>query len=285
MDRFALAPALVYDRLFTERRKALLEHGIVYLSAAGFLLHLTLIFVARVWPNPPEWIAALGVNYLAALYTPFSFILFYEVLLLIFAVPESTTRSIGKQYEIVSLIFLRGVFKHIAELGEVHNFRQLSPQTIEIVTDMLGGLAMFLLVTLFRHSARIGSRVVISLDNTGALQQFIAEKKAIALVLCVVFLGLSMSSLDLKTIFYTSLFTVMIFTDVLILILSMLVSDRYELVFRNAAFVVSTILIRASLATPSPYNVAMAIGGMIFGILTLQVYLYHSRVRAAEAAP
>jgi hypothetical protein len=278
MDRFALA----YDRLFTERRKALLEHGIVYLSAIGFILHLALIFLARTLPHPPQWLAGLGDNYLSALYTPFSFILFYEVLLLIFAVPESTTRSIGKQYEIVSLIFLRGVFKHIAEIGDVSSFRQLSPETMEIVADMLGGLFMFGLVTLFRHFSRRKSNFDLSLETSGALRRFIAEKKAIALMLCVLFIGLSTTSLDLKTIFYTNLFTVMIFTDVLILILSMLVSDRYELVFRNAAFVVSTILIRASLTAASPYNVAMAIGAMIFGILTLQVYNYHSRIRAAE---
>jgi Zn-dependent protease with chaperone function len=74
----------------------------------------------------------------------------------------------------------------------------------------------------------------------------------------------------------------MIFTDVLILILSMLVSDRYELVFRNAAFIGSTILIRASLTIARPYSAPIAVFAMVFGILTLLVYNYHSRLRERQ---
>ena len=85
--------------------------------------------------------------------------------------------------------------------------------------------------------------------------------------------------LDPNTFFYTDVFTVMIFTDVLIVILSLAVSDRYELVFRNAAFVISTILIRFSLTAGRPYGALLALSGMIFGIFTLLVYNYHARVR------
>ena len=67
----------------------------------------------------------------------------------------------------------------------------------------------------------------------------------------------------------------MIFTDVLIVILSLAVSDRYELVFRNGAFVISTILIRLSLTAAWPYGALLALMGMIFGILTLLIYNYH----------
>ena len=51
-------------------------------------------------------------------------------------------------------------------------------------------------------------------------------------------------ALEGTTTFYNDVFTVMIFTDVLVLILSLVVSGQYEMVFRNAAFVVSIILIR-----------------------------------------
>jgi hypothetical protein len=71
---------------------------------------------------------------------------------------------------------------------------------------------------------------------------------------------------------------VMIFTDVVIVILSLVVSDRYELVFRNAAFVISTILIRFSLTAGWPYGALLALMGMTFGILTLLIYNYHRRI-------
>jgi hypothetical protein len=86
------------------------------------------------------------------------------------------------------------------------------------------------------------------------------------------------AKLDPNTFFYTEVFTVMIFTDVLIVILSLAVSDRYELVFRNGAFVISTILIRFSLTVGRPSGALLALSGMAFGILTLLVYNYHTRI-------
>jgi hypothetical protein len=65
---------------------------------------------------------------------------------------------------------------------------------------------------------------------------------------------------------------------VLIVILSLVVSDRYELVFRNAAFVISTILIRFSLTVSRPFGAVLALSGMLFGIATLLIYNYHSKV-------
>ena len=130
------------------------------------------------------------------------------------------------------------------------------------------------------------------------LARFISRKKAIALGLTVLLLALAAYNLaefsrdaygtiylgandkvDTNAFFYADVFTVMIFTDVLIVILSLVVSDRYELVFRNAAFVISTILIRFSLTVARPYSAVLALGGMVVGILTLVVYNYHLRVR------
>jgi hypothetical protein len=80
------------------------------------------------------------------------------------------------------------------------------------------------------------------------------------------------------TTFYNDLFTVMIFTDVLILILSIVVSGHYEVVFRSAAFVVSIVLIRFSLAEGYPFGPPLAILAMVFGIATLLVFNYHMRI-------
>src|SRR5437868_11087802 len=99
--------AAIFDRLFAEERRAALDRLIIDVSIAGFLIHLALVFLARTLAHPPALIAAVGRNYLSAIYTPFSFILFFEVLMLIAALPQSTTQSIAKQYEIVSLIFMR----------------------------------------------------------------------------------------------------------------------------------------------------------------------------------
>jgi hypothetical protein len=79
------------------------------------------------------------------------------------------------------------------------------------------------------------------------------------------------------TTFYNDLFTAMIFTDVLILILSLVVTSEYQNVFRNAAFVVSIILIRFSLTAGYPFGAPLALTAMVFGISVLLVFNYHAR--------
>ena len=296
--------AALYDRMYSESGQARLEHLVMDASVAGFLAHLALIFLARTLSRPPAFIGAVGTNYLSAIYTPFSLILFYEVLMLIAALPHSTTQSIAKQYEIVSLIFIRRFFKDIAQLDDIGKLVQLTPDVMPIFVDVAAGLFMFLLVTIFLHAARRRGGPDTKPEESFELSKFIKRKKLIAVALTIMLISLAVYSLwvfgveisqvvyhgakerlDPNTFFYTDVFTVMIFTDVLIVILSLAVSDRYELVFRNGAFVISTILIRFSLTVARPYAAELAVSGMIFGILTLAIYNYHSRIRMVEHRP
>ncbi len=287
-----------FDELYAEHRRSALDRLVVWVSIAGFIAHLGLVFLASNLPSPPALIAAVGTNYLAAIYTPFSFILFYEVLMLIVALPQSTTQSIAKQYQIVSLIFIRNFFKEIAELHGIDKLANLSPEVAPVFLNLGAGLFMFFLVAVFLHAASQGKPIVPGTER-GEMATFISRKKIIALGLTILLLGLAVRRvieylveafnviyrhatprLDLTANFYTDVFMVMIFTDVLIVILSLVVSDRYELVFRNAAFVISTILIRFSLTAGYPYGALLSLMGMVFGILTLLIYNYH--LRSAE---
>jgi hypothetical protein len=290
--------AVLYDRLYSEQNQARLERLITNVSVFGFLLHLLLIFLSRALAHPPALIAAAGQAYLSAIYTPFSVILFYEVLMLIAALPQSTTQSIAKQYEIVSLIFIRRFFKDIAEIDDISKLAQLTPDVLQVFFDVLAGLFMFLLVTVFLHAARNRAAPDTKREHSPELKRFISRKKMIAVALTFLLVSLAAFSLwefghdisqvlyhdaktplDPNTFFYTDVFSVMIFTDVLIVILSLSVSDRYELVFRNGAFVISTILIRLSLTVARTIAAELAVAGMIFGIVTLLIYNYHTRIR------
>jgi hypothetical protein len=279
-----------FDRVYAAPRRASLDRLVVWVSLAGFAIHLALVLLASTLPAPPALIAAVGTNYLSAIYTPFSFILFYEVLMLIVALPQSTTQSIAKQYEIVSLIFIRSFFKQIAELQGIGKLASMPPDFV----------LMFLLVTVFLHAASQGKPITLGTERR-ELAVFIARKKVIALGLTILLLALAVRrvieylveafdviyrrgtpQLDLNAFFYTDVFAVMIFTDVLIVILSLVVSDRYELVFRNAAFVISTILIRFSLTARWPYGALLALMAMAFGISTLFIYNYHQRIGRSQ---
>lgn len=286
LSPWRVTPSTIFDKVYSERRQKQLDRLVVNVSIAGLFAHLALVFLARTLVDPPPIIAAGGKNYLSAIYTPFSFILFYEVLTLIGALPQSTTQSIAKQYEIVSLIFIRSFFKDIAELHAVNELVSLSPAAWPVFLNLSAGLMMFLLVTVFLHAARRRGDDDRPEAELPELEKFIARKKLIALGLTVLLIGVAIqrvieflwgagAHVNVNSFFYTDVFTVMIFTDVLIVILSLVVSDRYELVFRNGAFVISTILIRFSLTANWPYGALLALTGMIFGICTLLIYNYH----------
>jgi hypothetical protein len=104
----------LYDTFFGPRVRRWVETIIITVSIIGFLLHLLLIFLARVHLIPTYELLASPI---ASLYTPFSFILIYEVYLLVLYIPKSITTYITKQYEIITLIVIRRIFKDLALLA------------------------------------------------------------------------------------------------------------------------------------------------------------------------
>jgi len=161
---------------------------------------------------------------------------------------------------------------------------------------------MFLLVAIFQYVALTRVRRAGAAELSAGSKTFIAQKKLVAIGLTVLLLSMAVYNLGIvvvhtyrsllaghcitpepKAFFYNDVFTVMIFTDVLVLILSLVVSGRYEMVFRNAAFVVSIILLRFSLTEVHPYGAPLALLAMAFGILTLLVFNFHSRIRTEDS--
>ncbi|MEM6648368.1 MAG: hypothetical protein AAF730_19155, partial [Bacteroidota bacterium] len=218
-----------------------------------------------------------------------------------------------RQYEIISLIVLRNVFKDIANLedldgiADVTSLAQLFDEysaLIDVLVDMGGGLLMFVLVAVFYHIRQRQSKLVAAFRRTIDRDRqalYIDRKKVVALGLTVLLFALATYNLgqwsldayrvafegteatvDIKTIFYLDLFTVMIFSDVLILLFSMMRIEDYKLVFRNAGFIVSTILLRLSLSIQKPYDVELGLLAMAFGVLVLLVYGYFRRIDADQ---
>jgi len=95
----------VFDVLDGPGVRSWLERAVVVGAAVGFLVHLAVIGLARFLPDLPQTLfEGLDQSPLHAVYTPFSVILFYEVVLLVFALAASHTGEIAMQYQIVSLI-------------------------------------------------------------------------------------------------------------------------------------------------------------------------------------
>ena len=279
--------AAIFDMLDSPPVRGWLEQAVVVAAATGFLVHLAVIGVARFFPDLPQTVfEGLDKSPFHAVYTPFSVILFYEVLLLVFALAASHTGEIATQYQIVSLIVVRRVFKDIGGFSELENWLAEPEAVKAVLIDMAGAVLMFLMVTGFTYLRYKTPKTPIRRD----LQKFIELKKALAVLLLVVLVALAainlaswlgvMSGLpvilappaNVDLFFFPRFFEFMIFTDVFLLIVSLAYYDRYEYVFRNAGFVISTVLLRVSLETPKPYDLLLALTAMLYGLAVLGVF-------------
>lgn len=286
----------LFDRLNAPAFRRKTERLVVFAAFVLFFGHLALITVRNFFPGF-ELTAGLSPNYLSALYTPFSLILAYEVFLLIFALPLSFNVSIRKQYEIISLITIRKVFQDISYFENFNDLAQQTDELVRILSDLGGGLLLFLLVGVFHHVSSRRSRP----DPSPDFGNFVRAKRMTSLVLFAVFLCLSTYSLydwgaavaqylffdqpfslDLHLIFFEDFYTVMIFADVVIFIASFLYTDRYSVHLRNAGFVASTILLRMSLAGESYYGVLIAAAAIGTGIAAQLIQNYFLRLGVEE---
>ena len=293
--------ATVFDALESPPMRAWFERVVVVAAAIGFLVHLAAIGVARLLPDQPQTLfEGLDESPLHAVYTPFSVILFYEVVLLVFALAASHTGEIAKQYQIVSLIVVRRVFKDIGSFSELENWLAEPDAVKAVLLDMAGAMLMFLIVTAFTWLRHVMPTTPMHRD----LQGFIL-KKAVAVLLLVVLVALATVNLvswlgwgkglpvalapppaDVDLFFFPRFFEFMIFTDVFLLIVSLAYYDRYEHVFRNAGYVISTVLLRVSLSTPKPYDLLLALTAMLYGLAVLAVFACFSAIeRSAVDRP
>lgn len=271
-----------YDALSIPKRLHFFEVAILKVSILSFVAHIAFIYVE----NTFNFIGSSSHSYLKAIYTPFSFILYYEVFLLVIIIPKSISEFIGKQFEIIALITLRSFFHDIADI----NFSDIAtldnPNFINIFYD-LGASVVMLFSTLIYNKMYKKHGVG---DAHVELEQFIKIKKVLSVIMCGVLVLLSFISLfswlmdvrlafQLKTpfpnpntVFYTDFFTIMIFVDVLLLIISFIYQFSFNLIFRNASFIITTILIRMSLSMAKPMNYLIIIIGLSFSIVTYFIY-------------
>ena len=107
----------ITDALLGPRADAWVARATVWTALIGFLAHLSLwaLLASGFWSFGRENV--LLQSPLLALYTPFSILLAYEVFQLIRVIPESFSASIGKQFEVITLIVARESLVYLAGLS------------------------------------------------------------------------------------------------------------------------------------------------------------------------
>ena len=252
--------AFDYNELILgDKTDAFLRRLAINLAIIGFLVHLFACVLYRF-----EYLDLSDTNdffdsYLDSLYTPFSIILAYEVYELIRAIPESFSNSIGKQFEVISLLVVRDIFKNLAEIDD-SNVNAVDSDVVFIAVEALAFTILFATALYFRkmtHSSGDSNRRDL------AIQRFIKQKQTLACALALVYVlvaGYSFSTWtfgfidgdnDLsRTVFFLDFFTWLIVSDIIILLSSYKHITDFLQLARNTGFVLSTVIIRVGIGTP-----------------------------------
>jgi hypothetical protein len=287
----------LYDSLLSEKMKEQSEKTIIVIAIAGFFIHLTLIILNKVGAFDAAYSGSLLDNPIAAIYTPFSFILVYEVYLLVYFLPKSITFYIGKQYEIILLVLIRRLFKDLAELDLDKSWFS-SKDDLQFTYDIAATLIIFALIFLFyylntkRTPAQKGG-----LSRQEQTQKFIETKKRFAVLLIPVLFSLAVYSFgdyfyqifftsshnvdsikDTNNIFFDEFFTILILSDVLLLLVSYTHTSSFRSVIRNSGFVISTILIKISFGTDGILNDILVVSAITFGVLILWIHNFYESI-------
>jgi hypothetical protein len=234
----------------------------------AFLASLALIELARQGMLPRGIAALLPTNHYYAINIAFSMLLGLEVFGLVFSLAKSVSVSVGKQFEILSLILLRHSFTEIVDFSEPLGWAQSLKPLLHMLSNAGGGLVIFLLLGLYY---KLQQHRAIS-SNTGVAADFIAWKKIVSLLLLLLFsiIGIVDSSRYLNGTatnnFFSLFYTILVFSDVLLVLISLRYSSSYPIVFRNSGFAIATVVIRLALTAPPYYNVLLGVGAILFAI-------------------
>ena len=273
----------IFTTVFGDQIRKRFESIILSLAGLGFLIHLLLIALKA---NKVSFLAGTNSSLLndpiTAIYTPFSLILIYEVYLLVFYLPRSFTSCVSKQFEIISLIVIRKIFKDIP-LMDLKGDWYLSQHNLELVVDLFGFLLLFLLIFFFNKGKNKFPKKEVSDPK---LLNFINSKKIVSLILLTLLVSASIYSLatwslnlyndrfvnNIDSVFFNQFFTLLILTDVIILLISFRYTEEYSKLIRNTGFIIATILIRLSFSADGFLNIILILTGVIFALLILQIY-------------
>ena len=277
-----------FETLLSERTRRRVERSILAVAIISFIVHLLLILAAEFGLFGIDASSPLLRSPIAAVYTPFSFILIYEVYLLIYFLPKSISTYIAKQYEIITLILIRRLFKDFANLSLSTDWFKIK-YDLNFTYDLLASLLLFYLIYQFHR--RIEPSELRSVHQEREKEKYIRIKRWIAGLLVPVLFVLAtysffawlwafqsgngkpdMAFQHINNVFFEHFFSVLIITDVLLLLFSLYYTDAFHKIMRNSGFIISTILLRLSFSTGGLLNVLLVLAAVVFGLLMLVIH-------------
>ncbi len=271
-------PGAIADRghAFLERGwKRWIETGGYGLSLITvFLVSLAVVELGRLGLLPDPVATVIPESRFFAINAAFTAFLVLEVIGLAFGMVDSVANTAGKQLEIFSLILLRKSFTELQEFDTPIQWTTLEGPVAHILSDAFGALLIFGIVGWYYSMQR--HRPIVKSEREQS--EFIQAKKGVALLLqggiaAIGFYGIWTLFADGEVIsFFNAVFTLFIFTDVLVVLVSLKYNPDYRILFRNSGFAVSTVMIRLALAGPPFLNAALGVASALFAVGVTWVY-------------
>lgn len=291
----------LYQKLLSKKTKESSEQAILWIALASFIIHLFIIGLVNfniIAINEPS---NLLKNPIAAIYTPFSFILVYEVYLLVYYLPKSTSIYISKQYEIITLIIIRRLFKDLSDLSLSDNWFNLK-NDLQFTYDLVASVILFYLIYLFHiQRTKLYRTIDVSKIHNVSISKFINAKKWIATALVPILFIIAIYSFlswsigifqtnettaisfkNINNIFFEQFFNILIIADVILLLFSFFHTDEFHKVIRNSGFIISTILIRISFSVSGIISTILIVTAILFGLLVLIIHNKFEKQLASE---
>lgn len=277
----------LFDKLLSDKTRIKTEKVILNIALLSFFIHLAFIYLSKLHIFNFTSNSELLNNPISAIYTPFSFILIYEVYLLIYYLPKSFTTYITKQYQIITLIIIRKLFKDLSSLELTSNWFEIKGD-LQFTYDLIASILLFFLIYLFQKQGK--KKIKQQVDLHPVIENFVKKKRLIAVILVPLFFfmalitlikwftGIIISSTEfpvmesINNLFFDQFFTVLILVDVILLLISFFYTDQFHKIIRNSGFIISTILIRMSFGVSGLINTILILVAVLFGLIILSIH-------------
>ena len=176
---------VVFELCMGDEAEERIRKAAIVFAVVGFFVHIgfwALDSTGRISITGEA--AELVSSPLSSLYTPFSILLVYEVYQLIRTIPDSFSSSVGKQYEIATLLVVRDILKRLSEVESSEGW-EISSDLGFLLVECAAFLALFYTsLTYFR----ISDKSTKSGDMSGDIAFFVEAKRLVANFMLIVFL-------------------------------------------------------------------------------------------------
>ena len=250
-----------WERSKTQNTLALYLFWVYILSLIAIQLNIEGLY-PEFFPKPPA-------SHFASISLAFTLILIMELLSLIFILPSSLSTAIGKQFEILTLILLRNAFKELTTLAEpVRITTENIDSLLTILVSSLGALAVFICLGFFRRIIKHPHFI----KDHDIRKRYVLAKKVIAFSLMLIFIGIGIHDLydefthGTQHNFFETIYTVLIFADIAIVLISQRYMGGFYAVFRNSGYVIGTLLMRLALSAPPLWSPCLGVISALFVI-------------------